>query len=86
MEKSKDQPLWDRFPEHRHLINQLSSENSTFNELVRDYTDALETLSKWQVSDHPRASERVEEYARLSKELEVEIEKFLIDAVRSLPI
>lgn len=84
MARSKYYPLCDRFPEHHDLIVHLASENRIFKDIVRDYADSRKALSNWQASDHPIAPDRVDEYRRLLKELELEIKQFLHDAVKSM--
>ena len=65
------------------LVNRLARENSSFNEIVQDYIDVLDMLKKWHSLEGQIAESRIKEYRNLRRELELEIEQFLLDAVKS---
>ncbi|MBT8331627.1 MAG: hypothetical protein KJP06_04790 [Deltaproteobacteria bacterium] len=81
MSQDKHKLLCDQFPDHCDLIHRLARENSNFDEIVKDYADVIEVLEKWRISQEPFSESRVQEYQTLRKELESEIEQFLLDAI-----
>ena len=74
--------LCARFPVPCQLLYLLTAENTALNELVQDHALVIESLNNWQVSDHPRAAERIDEYCRFKQEIELEIKQLLMNAVK----
>ena len=83
MGQNKYKMLCDRFPDHIDLIHRLIRENICFDDIVHDYVDVVDVLTKWRISEDPVAESRIKEYRELRSELEAEIEQFLVDAVKS---
>lgn len=83
MSQEKLKLVCDRFPDHSDVIHRLARENSNFNELVQDFAVVNEMLVKWRISKKLFAESRIKEYRMLQKELESEIEQFVLDAVKS---
>jgi|GEM_PF-5970004 len=83
MNQDKYKLLCVQFPDHCALIHRLARENSNFNEIVQDYADVIDVLAKWRISEDPFAESRIKEYRMLRKELESEIEQFLLNAIKS---
>lgn len=83
MNQDKYRPLCDRFPNHCGVVDRLTRENSSFNEIVQDYIDVLDMLKKWHSLEGQIAESRIKEYRNLRRELELEIEQSLLDAVKS---
>jgi HEPN domain-containing protein len=68
--------IQERFPDKKHQINRLLSENSEFLALSEDYDLCVTALQYWAGSTAPEAETRVIEYHTLIKELEGEISQY----------
>jgi hypothetical protein len=65
--------LIERFPELAASIQARFHDDPSFREMCSDYAEAGEALQRWQASDDPQKSARVDEYQELAKALEIEI-------------
>jgi hypothetical protein len=63
----------ERFPEFAASIRARFHDDQSFRDMCSDYAEAGEALQRWQASDDPQKSARVEEYQELAKALEIEI-------------
>jgi hypothetical protein len=73
-----DRPLvhvMERFPAHWGQIRQLADSDKKFNDLCRDYADAIELYRYWRARGASQALDRVRDYATVVAELEAEISR-----------
>jgi hypothetical protein len=63
----------ERFPELAASIRARCHDDQSFREMCDDYAEALEALQRWERSDGPQKSARIEEYRELVGALEIEI-------------
>ena len=75
--ENKAHHIRERFPDKKHHIDILITENSEFLALSEDYDICVTALRYWAGSDAPESESRVIEYHTLIKELEGEISKYL---------
>ena len=76
--RRKDRPLVyviERFPDHWGQIRRLADIDQKFNDLCRDYADAVELYRYWRERGESRALERARDYATVMAELEAEISR-----------
>ena len=66
-----------RFPNKKHGIDLLMTEDPEFLALCEDYDACVNALQHWAQSKAPEAEHRVIEYHTLIKELEEEISQYL---------
>ena len=70
----------ERFPEYELTIERLARIDDSFGSMCDDYAAGVEALRRWQWSDDPRRTERIDELRDSLAELEDEILRALEDA------
>ena len=68
----------ERFPDKKHSIDLLMTEDPEFLALCEDYDICVDAVRYWAKSKDPEAETRVNEYRALIQELEDEINQALI--------
>jgi len=63
----------ERFTEHAASIRERFHGDESFREMCGDYVETLQALQRWEASDDPHRTARVEEYRDLARALETEI-------------
>jgi hypothetical protein len=61
------------FPEHEASIRARFHDDQSFREMCGDYAETLQALQRWQTSEDPQKTARIEEYQELARALESEI-------------
>ena len=72
--------ILSRFPDQRDKLQRLFERSASFQSLCDDHMRCAEALRYWQQSVADEAPARREEYARLLKDLEAEIQQSLVGA------
>ena len=67
------QKMYERFPEHTDLINELYEESETFRTLCEDYVDCQSVVERLRYNMNMVKRNTLDEYEQLSGELEAEI-------------
>ena len=67
------QRVIERFPQLTDSIKDRFYDDRCFQEICTDYTEALEALERWEVSQDLQRTSRVAEYRELVEELATEI-------------
>ena len=63
------------------MVRSLLLKNHEFRGICEDYEIARDAFERWSHYDHAEAKLRAAEFAAISRELEVEIERYLIESV-----
>jgi hypothetical protein len=61
------------FPEQEASIRERFHDDQSFREMCGDYAETLQALQRWQLSEDPQRTARIEEYRELARALESEI-------------
>ena len=67
------QRVIERFPQLTASIQDRFYDDRCFQEICTDYSEALEALKRWEVSQDLQRTSRVAEYRKLVEELASEI-------------
>lgn len=73
-----------RFPQYWDRIRRLGECDTDFCSLCNDYFLAQEALNLWRTSKGSDVTDRVEEYESVVKELEAEIQQYLLHGTKEL--
>jgi hypothetical protein len=65
----------ERFPAHWRQIRQLADSDKKFNDLCRDYADAVDVYRYWRARGASQALDRARDYATVVTELEAKISR-----------
>ncbi len=69
--------VFSRFARRKGEIRERLLRDQEFRALCEEYEEARRALNRWSYSFHSGAKLRAAEFAQISRELEVEIERFL---------
>ena len=74
----KARHIRERFPDKKHTIDLLTTEDPEFYTLCEDHDACVDALRYWAASEKPEAENRVAEYRALVRELQDEIAQDLM--------